>query len=1095
MLLLLLIAQAPADTLTVGNNQSYLTIQAAVDDAEDGDVIEVLAGTYTESVEIDDLEIAIDGVGSDDVFVEAGGSVFEISSSEVTISNLTVQATGDRGFDVGESDLVLTNVVVVGGETSGLGAGMKISESTLEISGSTFEGGLAENEYGGQIAAQQTETEIFGSTFVDGSAAWGGAIWVDGGSLLVEDSTFDNTEANGSWGVEGWGGAIAAFDAAVDVAGCEFIETWSDEWNDGGGAIAVEDSELSVIDVTFDECEAGQNGGAIYAVSSVVTIEDVDIHDGSSGYNGGGVWVSDTELIISGGSMSDNRADASFTNGDSGYGGAVYATSGSTVTIEDMEFSENTVDNGGGAVYIRESVVTISGSTFADNTAPQGTFNSNSGYGGGAYFTDSEVEMSDCEFVNNHSDVVGGAIYTNAESVFTDVLIEGNDSEWGGGIYGRSGLELVEVTLTGNTASESGGGLRWRDDTESAELVIDTSVFEENVAADDGGGMALLIGGSVLVIDSEFTGNSSEDGAGADIDEIKEVLFNSNLFCGNTSSDDGGGVFVTNSGATDNFWTNNVFAENSAGDAGGGMLHQSAVGDPLLENNSFVSNSAGGHGGAFRARDNGFEFVNNLVAWSSGDGVSSNTTSSLALEYNNFYENLATDVGDQIDATFLGTGNLSDDPKLAAYSADGDCSNDQFWLNASSTLIDAGDPNITDKDGSVSDIGAYGGQSSPDIPSGDNDGDGFDASVDCDDNNEDVHPDADEECDGIDNDCDGDVDGALAPGAVDWYADSDKDGFGDANNVATACDAPNGYVEDDTDCDDGHDNVNPDADEECDGLDNDCDGKVDEGVSGQAPTWYADADGDGFGDGGATVEDCAQPAGYVVDNTDCDDSTDEIYPGAPEDCDGVDQDCNGVIDNDPVSGPTWFEDMDGDGYGGNGTVIACGQPSGFVDNDQDCNDDSDLFYPGAPEECTDVRDYNCDGLVGDFDNDNDGFLACEDCNDADAFVHPDAEEIWYDGVDDNCDGNDADQDGDGFDAREVEGGDDCDDLNPDVNPEAEDVLGDGFDTNCDGDDGTDDVVGGLSEELGVGDCGCSARTGSLWTAWPLLMLLGLRRSR
>ncbi|MFZ5475315.1 MAG: putative metal-binding motif-containing protein [Myxococcota bacterium] len=97
----------------------------------------------------------------------------------------------------------------------------------------------------------------------------------------------------------------------------------------------------------------------------------------------------------------------------------------------------------------------------------------------------------------------------------------------------------------------------------------------------------------------------------------------------------------------------------------------------------------------------------------------------------------------------------------------------------------------------------------------------------------------------------------------------------------------------DQDCDDEDPRVNPGATEVCDGVDDDCDGTVDEGVT---VTSFADADGDGFGDPSSSVEACEVPAGYVPAASDCDDADAGVYPGAPERCDGRDEDCDGVVD-------------------------------------------------------------------------------------------------------------------------------------------------------------------------------------------------------
>jgi len=116
-----------------------------------------------------------------------------------------------------------------------------------------------------------------------------------------------------------------------------------------------------------------------------------------------------------------------------------------------------------------------------------------------------------------------------------------------------------------------------------------------------------------------------------------------------------------------------------------------------------------------------------------------------------------------------------------------------------------------------------------------------------------------------------------------WYGDADGDGYGNAGNSTLACNQPAGYVSNNTDCDDTNAAVNPAATEVCNGIDDDCDGLIDDAdpsVTGQ-PTWYGDADGDGYGNAGNSTLACNQPVGYVSDNTDCDDTNGAIYPGAP----------------------------------------------------------------------------------------------------------------------------------------------------------------------------------------------------------------------
>jgi len=235
--------------------------------------------------------------------------------------------------------------------------------------------------------------------------------------------------------------------------------------------------------------------------------------------------------------------------------------------------------------------------------------------------------------------------------------------------------------------------------------------------------------------------------------------------------------------------------------------------------------------------------------------------------------------------------------------------------------------------------------------------------TDCDDADASINPAADEYCDGVDSDCSGVADDDYALDASTWYADADGDGFGDGDNSTTACEAPSGYVEDDSDCDDGDASVHPEADEYCNGIDDDCDGDVDEDDAVDTLDQYEDRDGDGYG-GALAGSWCEQASGYVLDSDDCDDSDASINPGAEEICDGVDNDCSGVADDDYASdADTWYADVDGDGYGDSeDSTAACQAPSGYIEDDSDCDDGDASTYPGADEYCDGV-DSDCDGVA------------------------------------------------------------------------------------------------------------------------------------
>lgn len=193
-----------------------------------------------------------------------------------------------------------------------------------------------------------------------------------------------------------------------------------------------------------------------------------------------------------------------------------------------------------------------------------------------------------------------------------------------------------------------------------------------------------------------------------------------------------------------------------------------------------------------------------------------------------------------------------------------------------------------------------------------------------------------------------------------YYRDADFDGFGNPSVWIESGSRPKGYVLNDGDCNDNNANINPNATEICDGIDNNCDGQIDEGIAGT--TYYEDYDGDGYGNPRVSIESCTPVSGYVTNNLDCLDFDAQTYPGAPELCDNRDNDCDGQIDEGLLK-RNFYEDDDGDGFGNPSVyVYTCSAPQGFVANNQDCNDSNSAVHPNAPEICDGI-DNNCDGII------------------------------------------------------------------------------------------------------------------------------------
>lgn len=128
---------------------------------------------------------------------------------------------------------------------------------------------------------------------------------------------------------------------------------------------------------------------------------------------------------------------------------------------------------------------------------------------------------------------------------------------------------------------------------------------------------------------------------------------------------------------------------------------------------------------------------------------------------------------------------------------------------------------------------------------------------------------------------------------ISYYRDSDGDTYGDPNESYSGCAQAEGWVTDNTDCDDTNGEINPSAPEPCDDIDNNCNSIIDDGSSF---TFYADADNDGFGNSTVSLQACNAPAGYVVDNSDCNDNDPNINPNSTELCDNIDNNCNNIVD-------------------------------------------------------------------------------------------------------------------------------------------------------------------------------------------------------
>jgi hypothetical protein len=377
---------------------------------------------------------------------------------------------------------------------------------------------------------------------------------------------------------------------------------------------------------------------------------------------------------------------------------------------------------------------------------------------------------------------------------------------------------------------------------------------------------------------------------------------------------------------------------------------------------------------------------------------------------------------------------------------------------------------------------------------------------DCADKDALVHPSAKELCgNGKDDNCNGSENDVDAGSCAKFYSDGDGDGIGSGAAVCLCTGTSEFSAKSVGDCNDGDPAIAPGLQEKCgDGKDNDCDGATDQENCLGCTVLYLDVDGDGYGLD--SQKKCLSKAaeGFTATKAgDCDDSKPAIHPGVAEACNTLDDNCNGVTDEEAAAGCSdLYADTDGDGFGVGSAKCLCAKTGLYTAvQSGDCNDKDAAVTPAATEVCGNGKDDNCNGSENDenainclqffTDIDGDGYgvgaakCFCSpsgnltakqggDCNDNDTAASPGQVETCLDGKDNNCNAKideagcqgcseyykDADQDNYGLNNdKQCLGaakypytafvGGDCDDTTANVKPGATEVCN-AFDDNCDG---------------------------------------------
>lgn len=796
LLLLCLARPALAATWTVQADGSgdFPTLAAAATAAASGDTLLLGEGSFAGGVDLGAKALTLVGAGAERTLIDGGGATVLSASAGIGLVDLGLTGAGGRGLQLaggtatlegvhltglGEASLdggaiqVLAGAVVlvdsaVSGGQGGEGMIHLAAGSSLQATGSTFEESAVTR--GGAIYADQATVVLDACAFEELYAELeGGALYFVGGSLSAVDSSF-----YGNLSEQGSGAAVFARGAAVELQGGSFELNYSVDYDTGlsGGALYLDGASLDARSTVFRENWA-YYGGAIRAYRSSVVLDAVEF-DGNWAYYGGALFLD------SGASLDDH---ASTWGGNAGYygGGAIYAQSTYTVTVDGSSFDENVANyNYGGAAYLSSyGSSTWTDTTFLDNVAY---------YGGGAVLATSTYGLDSyhaCTFEGNEATYAGGGALR--AHYYSDLLVEDSSFDSNQSVYEGGAVYLIysggtfrRSSFRGNRSTDQSGGALYSyyAPGNGGSLVVEDNDLDSNEAAYNGGAIASAYDPVVVSGNTFHVNDAGPTGFGGALFLSQSVgaTVQGNDLAGNNAAY--GGAVYDDLATGVNRYRNNRFVDNSA-EVGAGIILASAP-EAVLTHNSFVGNTAVQQASGVGLVQSQVAVVNNLFAHAAtGAAVHAwdlDSVQASTFGWNAFFDLPGEVVGGELRAADLGEGNLLDvDPLLSAWTANGDPSDDSLVLLRDSPLLDAGDPALLDPDGGPGDIGAWGG---PQAGTEDLDLDGWPAWQDCFDDDPAAFPgNVETWYDGINGDClsgsdyDADQDGVDA----EAYGGSDCD--------------------------------------------------------------------------------------------------------------------------------------------------------------------------------------------------------------------------------------------------------------------------------------------------------------------------------
>ncbi len=651
------------------------TLQAAIDAAQDGDIISIPAGTYTESLTIN-KNLTLTGVTSATTIIHAvtNQRVITVTSGyNLQLYNLAL--TGGRaisdsggGVRINDGSLRLVNILIAdnradygGGLFQGGAGRVDAIDSRIERNQSDIDGGgLSAN---GDVAL--TDTLVLSNTADR-----------DGGGLNVWPGRVDIVRGSfaGNQALSRNGGGVFINTGRLQLVSVLIVDNGADY---GGGVFQGGAGRVDVINSRIERNRSDIDGGGLYvngdaALTDTLVLSNTATRDGGGlnvwagradmvrgsfagnqalGRNGGGININNS-LSISGTSFISNTATQDG-------GGVLQWNSNQFVVVNNARFDRNSViRNGGGLNIAQGATTTLTGTLFLDNRADSYLTTETDTLGGGLYFSGTGLlQINASTFRANralcsicsHSDGGGAYVYAATAAVVQDSLFEINSASLGGGLNGY-GLVTIRRSIFRDNRGSFGGGVN----------------FGFNI----GGGR---FGASLVVQDTDFLRNQAPRGGGLLAEGNVEIA--QSRFISNTGGSGTGGLHLTSATAR---LTNTVIAQNRTNTGGG--LYVSGGTTLHAQHTTVVSNTttSGESNGVYVAGATGSSvWLTNTILISHTIGITVSAGSTATLNSTLWFGNQVDTIGNVSTAH-----NTSGNPALAA---------DGYHLTAASqSAIDQG---------------------------------------------------------------------------------------------------------------------------------------------------------------------------------------------------------------------------------------------------------------------------------------------------------------------------------------------------------------------------------------------------------------------